>query len=32
MAGAGLDVYDKEPLDTASELLDMEHVVCTTLG
>lgn len=29
IAGAGLDVYDKEPLDTASELLDMEHVVCT---
>lgn len=29
IAGAGLDVYDREPLDTASELLDMEQVVCT---
>lgn len=29
IAGAGLDVYDREPLDTASELLTMEHVVCT---
>jgi phosphoglycerate dehydrogenase-like enzyme len=29
IAGAGLDVFDKEPLDTASELLNMEHVVCT---
>ncbi|MEX5257365.1 NAD(P)-dependent oxidoreductase [Kocuria arenosa] len=29
IAGAGLDVYDREPLDTASELLDLEQVVCT---
>jgi phosphoglycerate dehydrogenase-like enzyme len=29
IAGAGLDVYAKEPLDTASELLDMDQVVCT---
>lgn len=29
IAGAGLDVYEKEPLDTASELLNMEQVVCT---
>lgn len=29
IAGAGLDVFDREPLDTASELLDMEQVVCT---
>ncbi|MFC7850279.1 2-hydroxyacid dehydrogenase [Arthrobacter sp. NPDC057388] len=29
IAGAGLDVYEKEPLDTASELLTMEQVVCT---
>jgi phosphoglycerate dehydrogenase-like enzyme len=29
IAGAGLDVYDKEPLDAASELLNMEQVVCT---
>ena len=29
IAGAGLDVYDKEPLDAGSELLTMEHVVCT---
>lgn len=29
IAGAGLDVYDREPLDTASELLELEQVVCT---
>ncbi|BCW45103.1 NAD(P)-dependent oxidoreductase [Arthrobacter sp. StoSoilB5] len=29
IAGAGLDVYDREPLDTVSELLSMEQVVCT---
>jgi len=29
IAAAGLDVYEKEPLDTASELLTLEHVVCT---
>jgi phosphoglycerate dehydrogenase-like enzyme len=29
IAGAGLDVYEREPLDTASELLNMEQVVCT---
>lgn len=29
IAGAGLDVYEREPLDTASELLRMEQVVCT---
>lgn len=29
IAGAGLDVYDREPLDAASELLEMEQVVCT---
>lgn len=29
IAGAGLDVYMREPLDTASELLTMERVVCT---
>ncbi|MFF1255087.1 NAD(P)-dependent oxidoreductase [Pseudarthrobacter sp. NPDC058329] len=29
IAGAGLDVYEREPLDTASELLKMEQVVCT---
>lgn len=29
IAGAGLDVFDREPLDTASELLNMEQVVCT---
>lgn len=29
IAGAGLDVYEKEPLDIASELLKMERVVCT---
>jgi phosphoglycerate dehydrogenase-like enzyme len=29
IAGAGLDVYMKEPLDTASELLSLERVVCT---
>jgi phosphoglycerate dehydrogenase-like enzyme len=29
IAGAGLDVYMKEPLDTASELLTLEQVVCT---
>lgn len=29
IAGAGLDVYDREPLDTASGLLDLEQVVCT---
>ncbi|NUL47385.1 hydroxyacid dehydrogenase [Cellulosimicrobium funkei] len=29
IAGAGLDVYAREPLDLASELLGMEQVVCT---
>jgi len=29
IAGAGLDVYMKEPLDTKSELLTLEQVVCT---
>lgn len=29
IAGAGLDVFAKEPLDTRSELLEMEQVVCT---
>jgi gluconate 2-dehydrogenase len=29
IAGAGLDVYQNEPLDVASELLAMEQVVCT---
>lgn len=29
IAGAGLDVYDREPLDAASELLEMDQVVCT---
>lgn len=29
IAGAGLDVFEREPLDTASELLNMEQVVCT---
>ncbi|WP_309125864.1 NAD(P)-dependent oxidoreductase [Kocuria sp.] len=29
IAGAGLDVYENEPLDTASELLELEQVVCT---
>lgn len=29
IAGAGLDVYMNEPLDTGSELLTMEQVVCT---
>jgi phosphoglycerate dehydrogenase-like enzyme len=29
IAGAGLDVYAREPLDTASELLKLEQVVCT---
>jgi glyoxylate/hydroxypyruvate/2-ketogluconate reductase len=29
IAGAGLDVYEREPLDLTSELLDMEQVVCT---
>ncbi|OUM44620.1 NAD(P)-dependent oxidoreductase [Arthrobacter sedimenti] len=29
IAGAGLDVYDREPLDLASPLLTMEQVVCT---
>ncbi|BCW19026.1 dehydrogenase [Arthrobacter sp. NtRootA9] len=29
IAGAGLDVYAREPLDTASGLLDLEQVVCT---
>jgi gluconate 2-dehydrogenase len=29
IAGAGLDVYMREPLDTASELLNLEQVVCT---
>jgi len=29
IAGAGLDVYAKEPLDRTSELLTLEQVVCT---
>lgn len=29
IAGAGLDVYEREPLDLTSELLNMEQVVCT---
>ena len=29
IAGAGLDVYMKEPLDSGSELLTLEQVVCT---
>jgi gluconate 2-dehydrogenase len=29
IAGAGLDVYAKEPLDRSSELLTLEQVVCT---
>jgi glyoxylate/hydroxypyruvate/2-ketogluconate reductase len=29
IAGAGLDVFAKEPLDKGSELLTMEQVVCT---
>jgi len=29
IAGAGLDVYMKEPLDRSSELLRLEQVVCT---
>ncbi|MBG6084801.1 NAD(P)-dependent oxidoreductase [Zhihengliuella flava] len=29
IAGAGLDVYDREPLDLKSPLLDLEQVVCT---
>lgn len=29
IAGAGLDVYMNEPLDTTSELLGMEQTVCT---
>lgn len=29
IAGAGLDVYAKEPLNTANELLDMQQVICT---
>ena len=29
IAGAGLDVFTKEPLDSNSELLSMEQVVCT---
>jgi gluconate 2-dehydrogenase len=29
IAGAGLDVYESEPLATSSELLTMEQVVCT---
>lgn len=29
IAGAGLDVYMHEPLDTNSALLDLEQVVCT---
>lgn len=29
IAGAGLDVYMNEPLDTSSELLNLEQVVCT---
>lgn len=29
IAGAGLDVFEREPLGTGSELLTMERVVCT---
>lgn len=29
IAGAGLDVYAKEPLDLSSELLELDNVVCT---
>ncbi|MEV7647369.1 NAD(P)-dependent oxidoreductase [Arthrobacter sp. NPDC089319] len=29
IAGAGLDVYEREPLDPTSELLNLEQVVCT---
>lgn len=29
IAGAGLDVYAREPLDTASELLSLPNAVCT---
>lgn len=29
IAGAGLDVFESEPLDLSSELLEMEQVVCT---
>ncbi|OUM39430.1 2-hydroxyacid dehydrogenase [Arthrobacter sedimenti] len=29
IAGAGLDVFEREPLDLASALLNMEQVVCT---
>lgn len=29
IAGAGLDVFAREPLDAASELLQLEQVVCT---
>lgn len=29
IAGAGLDVYQSEPLNPASELLDLDQVVCT---
>jgi gluconate 2-dehydrogenase len=29
IAGAGLDVFEREPLDLASPLLTMEQVVCT---
>ncbi len=29
IAGAGLDVYEDEPLDKNSELLKMEQVICT---
>ncbi len=29
IAGAGLDVYMREPLDSGSELLTLEQVVCT---
>ncbi|MGP4994342.1 NAD(P)-dependent oxidoreductase [Glutamicibacter ardleyensis] len=29
IAGAGLDVYAREPLDLSSELLDLESVICT---
>jgi phosphoglycerate dehydrogenase-like enzyme len=29
ISGAGLDVFTSEPLGNNSELLSMEHVVCT---
>jgi glyoxylate/hydroxypyruvate/2-ketogluconate reductase len=29
IAGAGLDVFEKEPMDLTNPLLQMEHVVCT---